>query len=101
MVCHAGGSFRTTFGAYQGITQGEPFSSLMFNVRVDMIIREWLRTVLGDNAAQGGIGEAIRGFAVVFFVDNGLVTARCPGMARVLIHHLYQPFQMHRPLDKC
>ncbi len=78
MVCHAGGNFGEPFNAGQGITQGGPLSGLMFNVCVDAVVREWLQQVLGDNAAQKGLGEAARDHAVVFFVDDRLVVARCP-----------------------
>jgi hypothetical protein len=78
MVCRAGGSFGKSLGAYQGVTQGGPLSSLMFNVFVDAVVMEWLWQVLGDDAAQGGMGEAAPNYVVMFFVDNGLVVARCP-----------------------
>jgi hypothetical protein len=50
----------------------------MFNVCVDAVVRKWLRQCLGDNAALLGIGEAVHDYVVAFFVDNGLVMARCP-----------------------
>ncbi len=59
--------------------KGGPLSSLMFNVCVGTVIREWLQQVLGDDAGQEGIGETVVGnYAVAFFVGNGLVAARCP-----------------------
>jgi hypothetical protein len=78
MVCHAGGNFGEPFSTGRGVMQGGPLSGLMFNVCVDLVVREWLRQVLGDEAAQGGLGAAARDHAVVFFVDDGLVAARCP-----------------------
>jgi hypothetical protein len=66
------------FGAGRGITQGGPLCGLMFNVCVNAIVKEWLWQVLGDNAAQGRLEEAVRDYTVVFFVDNRLVMARCP-----------------------
>jgi hypothetical protein len=39
MVCRAGGNYGEPFGAYQGITQGGPLSSLMFNVSVNCVVR--------------------------------------------------------------
>jgi hypothetical protein len=78
MVCRAGGSYGEPFSARRGITQGGPLSSLMFNVCVNAVVREWLRQCLGDDAARMGIGEAVRDHVVVFFVDDGLVAARCP-----------------------
>jgi hypothetical protein len=77
MVCCAGGNFGEPFGARRGVTQGGPLSSLMFNVCVDAVVREWLWQCLGDNTALLGIGEAVRDHVVAFFVDNGLVAARC------------------------
>jgi hypothetical protein len=50
----------------------------MFNVFVDCVIKEWLRQVLGEDAARDGLGEAAHDHMVAFFVDNGLVAARCP-----------------------
>jgi hypothetical protein len=40
MVCRAGGSYGEPFGAFRGVTQGGPLSSLMFNVCVDCVVRE-------------------------------------------------------------
>ena len=78
MVCCAGGNFGEPFGAGRGVTQGGPLSGLMLNVCVNAVVREWLQQVLGDDAAQGGLGEAVHDYAVTFFVDNRLVAVRCP-----------------------
>jgi hypothetical protein len=90
MVCCAGGSYGEPFSAGRGVTQGGPLSSLMFKVCVDAVVREWLRQCLGDNAARMGIGEAVRDHVLVFFVDDGLVVARCPEWLQssftILIH---------------
>jgi hypothetical protein len=90
MVCHAGGSYGEPFSAGQGVTQGGPLSSLMFNVCVDAVVREWLRQCLGDDAAWMGIGEAVRDHVVAFFADDRLVAARCPEWLQssftILIH---------------
>ncbi len=78
MVCHAGGNYGLPFGAHCGVTQGGPLSSLMFNVCVDFVVREWLRQVLGEDVAQGGVGNLVHNQCIAFFVDNRLVAARCP-----------------------
>jgi hypothetical protein len=78
MVCHAGGNYGLPFGAQHGVTQGGPLSILMFNVCVDCVVREWLRQVLGEDVARDGVEELVRDQCIAFFVDNGLVTARCP-----------------------
>ncbi len=54
-----------------------PLSSLMFNVCVDAVIREWLCRTLGEEAAQGRFEEASREIAA-FFVDDGLAGLRNP-----------------------
>jgi hypothetical protein len=77
MVCQAGGSFGKPFGAFRGITQGGPLSSLMFNVCVNAVIREWLQRTIADEAVHRRIAEASREI-VAFFVDDGLVGSRDP-----------------------
>ncbi len=51
MVCRMGGNNGLPFEAHCGVTQGGPLSSLMFNVCVDCVIREWLWQVLGEDVA--------------------------------------------------
>jgi hypothetical protein len=93
MVCPAGGNFGKPFVASQGIAQGGPLSGLMFNVCVDAVVREWLWQMLGDNVAQDGMGEAAHNYAVAFFVDNGLVLARCPEWPQSLFAILVNLFE--------
>ena len=78
MVCRVGGNYGLPFGAHHSVTQGGTLSSLMFNVCVDCVIREWLRQVLGEGVTQDGVGDLVRNQCIAFFVDNGLVAARCP-----------------------
>jgi hypothetical protein len=77
MVCHAGGNFGEPFVASWGVMQGGALSDLMFNVCVDAVVREWLRQMLGDNTAQSKMGKALHNNVVEFFVNDGLVVARC------------------------
>jgi hypothetical protein len=77
MVCQAGGSFGKPFSAYRGVTQGGPLSSIMFNVCVDAVIREWLWRTMNEVAANGIFAEASREI-VAFFVDYRLVRSRDP-----------------------
>jgi len=78
MVCRAGGNYGLPFEAHHGVTQGGPLSSLMFNVCVDCVVRECLRQILGEDVAQDGVGYLVRDQCIKFFVDDGLVAARCP-----------------------
>jgi len=73
-----GGELWFISGAHRGVTQGGPLSSLMFNVCVDCVVREWLRQVLGEDVARGGVGNLVRNQCIAFFVNDGLVAARCP-----------------------
>ena len=51
LVCRIGGCYGDQFTAHCGVTQGGPLSSLIFNVVVDAVVREWLRQMLDGNAA--------------------------------------------------
>jgi hypothetical protein len=66
MVCHAGGSFGKPFAAFRGVTQGGPLSSIMFNVCVDAVIREWLHRRINKDAASGVFSEACREIVAIF-----------------------------------
>ncbi len=77
MVCRAGGSFGKPFAAFRGITQGGLLSSIMFNVCVDAVIREWFCRRINKDPASGVFSEACREI-VAFFVDDGLVGLRDP-----------------------
>jgi hypothetical protein len=78
LVCCAGGCYGSPFSAQWGVTQGSPLSSLMFNVCVDAVVREWLHQAIGDNAARKGIGDDVVKWLVAFYIDNGLVASRDP-----------------------
>ena len=54
LVCRASGYYGEPFKAYRGVTQGGPFSPRMFNVMVDAVVREWMRQMLGPEAAASG-----------------------------------------------
>jgi hypothetical protein len=93
IVCCAGGNHGEPFGAYQGITQGGPLSSLMFNVYVNCVVREWLHQVMGDNIAWEGVGEAVCNHCIPFFADDRLVAARCPVWLQLSFDTLIKLFE--------
>ncbi len=49
--------------------------------------------MLGDNVAQDGMGEAAHDYVVAFFVDNGLVSDRCPEWLQSLFTILVTLFE--------
>ncbi len=75
-MCRAGGSYGEAFSAERGVTQGGPLSSLMFNVCVDAVIREWLHRTLGEDAAHNGIVDRVAQILVKFYVNDGLIASR-------------------------
>jgi hypothetical protein len=67
------------FTAHRGVTQGGPLSSLIFNVVVDAVVREWLRRTLDNDAARDGLLMVqIATRMVSFYVDDGVLSARDP-----------------------
>jgi hypothetical protein len=61
------------------MTQGEPLSSLIFNLVVDAVVREWLCRMLDNKAARDGLTMAQSATRMVsFYVDDGVLSARDP-----------------------
>ena len=65
LACRAVGVYGAPFKAYRGVTQGGPLSPRIFNVMVDAIVREWLRQVLGVEAARHGYEDEFRILTVI------------------------------------
>ena len=66
------------FSAGRGITQGGPFSPRIFNVVINAVVWEWLRQTLGVEVARRALGDLARTILVVFYADDGVLSARCP-----------------------
>ena len=45
---------------------------------VDVIIQEWIRQVIGDEAARSGIGEEGQRFRAAFYAGDRLIQLRDP-----------------------
>jgi hypothetical protein len=78
LVCRAGGNYGEPFNAKKGVTQGGPLSSLMFNVCVDAVVREWLYQTLDEDIARERIGDRVAKMLVAFYVNDGLIASRDP-----------------------
>ena len=55
MVARSSGYYGDHFQRSQGVTQGDPLSSLIFNVAVDTIILNWVGIVADNESGPGGI----------------------------------------------
>ncbi len=75
LVCRAGGNYRKPSNAKRGVTQGDPLSFLMFDVCVDVVLREWLYQMLDENATQDGISNQVAEILVAFYVNDGLIAS--------------------------
>ncbi len=78
LVCRARGNYGEPFNAKRGVIQGGPLSSLMFNVCVNAIVREWLCQMLDEDIARDRIGNQVAKILVAFYVDDGLIASRDP-----------------------
>jgi hypothetical protein len=78
LVCRTGGNYGEPFNAERGITQGGPLSSLMFNVCVNAIVREWLYQMLDEDIARDGIGDRVAKILVAFYIDDGRIASQDP-----------------------
>jgi hypothetical protein len=76
LVCRANGRFGEPFKAHRGVTQGGPVSPKIFNIMVDAIVREWIRILVGDEAASDGLKDAIRLLLAIFYADDGYIASR-------------------------
>ena len=93
MACRAGGFYGEPFQAHRGVTYGGPFSPRLFNIMVDAIVREWLRQVLGPEAARQGYGEEVRAFLVIFHADDAAITSRDPERLQAALNILVGLFE--------
>ena len=59
---------------------------------VDVIVREWLRPILGNESTTARVGEEIRQFQAAFYADNWLVQLRDPVRLQTLLDTLVSLF---------
>ena len=76
LVCRANGRFGEPFRAHRGVTQGDPVLPKIFNIMVDAIVREWIRQLVGNEAASEGLKGAIRLLLAIFYADDGYIASR-------------------------
>ena len=64
------------FGAGRGVTQGKPKLLMIFNVVMDVVVREVLKVVCGPYEAQHRMGLAAVERILVLCVDDGQIVGR-------------------------
>ena len=78
MVARAGGYYGTAFHGARGLTQGDPLSPTIFNVVVDVVVRNWVTVVIAGAEEQGERGQEGRHQAALFYADDGMVASSDP-----------------------
>ena len=60
MVARLGHYYGTPFEGHQGVTQGDPLSTTIFNMVFDAVINHWVTLVAGEEAVQEGFRQVIQ-----------------------------------------
>ena len=93
LVCRTMGRYGEPFKAERGVTQGGPVSPKVFNIMVDAIVREWIRELIGDEAASDGLNDAIRLLLAIFYADDGYIASRSKQQLQIAIDLLVDLFE--------
>ena len=103
LACRASGCYGKPFKAHRGVTHGGPFLTHILNVMVDAVVRGWLHTILGPDAARDRYGKEICTLMVIFYADDVLLASRDPVLfqqALDVIVGLFQRVDLCRNMSK-
>ena len=64
------------FGTGKGMTLGDPPSTMIFNIVVDVVVREVLDVVCGPQEAQHGLGWVSGEKNMVFYAKDGRIAGQ-------------------------
>ena len=78
MVARVGGYYRTAFQGVHMVTQGDPLSPIIFNVVVDVVVRNWVTVAIAGAKEQNERGQEGRHKADLFYADDGMVASSDP-----------------------
>ena len=78
MVVRVGGYYGDAFKGTWGMTQGNPLSSTIFNVVVDVVVQHWLTMAIEDAYKREQMGKEGRHQASLFYADDGMVASSDP-----------------------
>ena len=73
MVAKAGGYYRAAFKETRGLTQGDPLSSTIFNMVVDVVVRHWFTVMVESSEEHIRRGKEGTHQNSLFYVDDGMV----------------------------
>ena len=88
MVARAGGYYRTAFQGAREVTQVDPLSPTIFNVVVDVVVRNWVTVAIAGVAEQGERGQEDRNQADLFYAEDGMFTSSNPCWLQVAFNTL-------------
>ena len=75
MMSRAGIYYSTPFKVHQGVAQGGTIYPTIFNMVVDVVIRNWVTLVVEEEAGPDGFGSEIQCLAGFFYANDGLLTS--------------------------
>ena len=78
MVARAGGYYGAAFKGYQGVTQGDLLSLIIFNVVVDVVVRHWVTVMVEGAEERDERGQEVRNQNALFYADYGMVVSLEP-----------------------
>jgi hypothetical protein len=70
-VCRVKGNYGCPFISGRGVTQEGPLSAKLFNIIVNVVVREWMRVMreMLDNS-DGKLAARVGALFAIFYVDD-------------------------------
>ena len=73
MAAKAGGYYGSGYQGFKGATQGDLLSPTIFNVVVDVVVRDWAKAMVEGADEQSGHRQYGRHQNALFYLENGMV----------------------------
>ena len=75
MVVRVSGYYTTPFKMLWGVTQGVPVSPKVFNILVDVVVRNWITVLVEKAPGVEGFNRAVNWMAAFFYANYGLLVS--------------------------
>ena len=75
MVVRVSGYYTTSFKMLWGVTQGVPVSPKVFNILVDVVVRNWITVLVEKAPGVEGFNRAVNWMAALFYANYGLLVS--------------------------